>query len=203
MSRDVDEAVRSIRRIGSRARSGRGRFPADPTKRGIANPIAFVSKALDDELRYRGGHLDPDKYAKASSYLLEVLCRVASRYDPRLGSLSFSSFAYRILRRRYTSWLRDDRGDSRYGNDGREETVADPDELRTVGHSEDQLDFDALIEQLDHDRLSARARGALTQICRRMAEEGITATEAARRLSKSRREAGSDLDRLRQELLVA
>jgi len=202
VTRDVDEVVRSIKRIGARARAGRGRFPADPTKRGIANPMAFVEKALVDELRFRGGHLDPDKRAKATSYLLEVLCRVSSRYDPRLGSLSFTSFAYRILRRRYTSWLREDRGDSRYGNDGREESVAEPDLLRET-FTEDQLDFAALVEQLDHDGLSQRARNTLKQMVRLIIEEGLTATEAARRLAKSRREAGSDLERLREELTAA
>lgn len=169
----------------------------------VDDPWGFVRGALNDELRYRSAHLDADRYEEAVSYLVEILCRLAKRYDSSKGSLSFSTFAYRILRRRYTSYLRDWRGDARYGNDGRETSVADPDLLREAASSEDQLDFGALIEQIDHDKLSPRARGALKQIVRLIVEEGMTAAEAARALAKSRREASRDLDRLRQELLTA
>lgn len=166
----------------------------------VDDPWRFVRGALNDELRYRGGHLAPERYEDAVAYLVEILCRLAMRYDPAKGSLSFSTFAYRILRRRYTSYLRYSRGDSRYGNDGREQAVADPDSLREATATEDTPDFAALIEQLDHEKLSPRARGALRQIVRLIVEEGLTAAEAARRLAKSRRETKGDLDRLRAEL---
>lgn len=176
------------------------RLSVDRPFHDVENSYRFVRGALDDEMRARGAYLDPVRYEDALSYLVDVLCRLAQRYDPSKGSLSFSTFAYRILRRRYTSYLRESRGDARYGNDGREQSVADPDLLRESLASEDHLDFDALIEQIDHDKLSPRARGALKQIARRMAEEGITATQAARKLAKSRREASRDLERLRAEL---
>lgn len=169
----------------------------------VDDPWGFVRGVLSDELRYRGAHLDAERYEDAVSYLVEILCRLALKYDATKGSLSFSTFAYRILRRRYTSWLRDWRGDSRYGNDGREQSVADPDLLREAASSEDQPDFNALIEQIDHEKLSPRARGALRQIVRLIVQEGLTAAEAARVLAKSRREASGDLERLRQELLAA
>lgn len=205
---------------------------------GIEDPWRFVRHALNDELRSRGATLPPDRYEEAVSFLMERLCVLATRWNPAAGSLSFSTFAYRILRRRYTDFLREWRGDARYGtwsggdshcrhtlirdqttgrvtepqrcecgalrvgNDGREQTVAElPVPTGPLHH--DALDadsFQALIDQLDHSKLSQRARGALTELFRRMAEDGLSATEAASRLGKSRREAQRDLDRLREEL---
>lgn len=168
----------------------------------IENPRAFVLHALDDELRWRGATLDPDRKEDCVSYLSVVLCSLPLRYDPDRG-LSFSTYSYRTLRRRYTDWLRKTRGDSRYGNDGREVSVADPMEMHEAVGVRDAQDFESLIDQLDHEKLSTRARGALRQIAWLMVEEGLTAAEAAARLGKSRREANSDLARLRMELDAA
>lgn len=166
----------------------------------VDDPFRFVRRALDDELRARGGTLRPDMYEEAEAYLLERLVRLSRRYDPARGELSFSTYAYRILRRRYTDFLRDVLGDRRYGNDGREVTMA---ETPLEGFTEDPETFEALVESIDHDRLSPRARGALRRIARLIAEDGLTATEAAARLGKTRREALADLRRLRLELGAA
>lgn len=165
----------------------------------IDNHPAFVRHALEDELRYRGASLDADRYNDCLAYLGLVLCVLPKRYDPTKG-LSFRTYAYRTLRRRYTDFLRKTRGDSRYGNAGREVAFADPTELHEAIGVADPESFDALIEHFDHDRLSQRARGTLKSIARVMAEEGISAAEAADRIGKRRREANSDLARLRSEL---
>jgi DNA-directed RNA polymerase specialized sigma24 family protein len=214
----------------------------------VQDPVRFVRHALNDELRSRGATLDPDRYEECVSFLIEKLCRLAERYRPGQGSLSFSSLAYKVLRRRYTDFLRDTRGDSRYGtwsggaedcdaagpveenararhlrvrddtgrpvepgvcrcgaqwvgNDGREQSVGElPILPGTSPGVVDGESFQALIDQLDHEHLSARARGTLNEIVRPMLEEGISNTDIARRLAKSRREVQRDLDRLRLEL---
>lgn len=201
----------------------------------VDDPWRFVRHALNDELRARGATLDPDKYEECVSYLTEKLCRLALRFVEGQGSLSFSSLAYRILRRRYTDYLREWRGDARYGtwsggestcrharlrdevtgrymdpphcecgalwvgNDGREQAVAE----MPAGFAPTTVDadsFQALIDQLDHDMLSRRARGTLNEVVAPMIEENLTATELADRLGKSRREITRDLDRLKMEL---
>jgi len=225
----------------------------------VDDPFRFVRRALEDELRARCGTLRPDMREEAEGYFLEILVRLARRYDPwgsaatrlaqdrirervatrhewralhrylrarvralragadsraagqefaatirRLGldpgrPLAFSTWAYRILRRRYTDFLRDERGDRRYGNDGREVAMA---ETPREGVSEDRQSFEALIESIDHEKLSPLARGALRQIALLMARDDLTATQAAARLGKSRREVKAAMDRLRLELFV-
>jgi DNA-directed RNA polymerase specialized sigma24 family protein len=169
----------------------------DPTRLGIADPLRFAHHALEDELRSRGASLNESDYDDCVSHLLVVLCTLAARYDPDRGQLSFSTLSYRILRRRYTDWLRQRRGDSRYGNDGREETVADVGDYG--GASTDSRAVAAVMRELDHDTLSPRAKGALHEIGLRVAS-GMSVTDAAGQLAKSRREASGDLDRLRMEL---
>jgi DNA-directed RNA polymerase specialized sigma24 family protein len=168
---------------------------------GIDNPVAFVAHALADEVRYRGATLPGDTRDRAMSHLNEVLCKLAKRYDPSRSSLSLSTYAYGILRRRYTDWLRGARGDSRYGNDGREEPSVDAETL-SLGEL-DPVTFKSLVESIDHDQLSTRARETLRRICWMMNVYGYNATEAAESLGKTRREVASDLQRLRQELAAA
>jgi RNA polymerase sigma factor (sigma-70 family) len=170
----------------------------DPTRLGIEDPRHFVAHALDDELRSRGASLDEEKYDDCVSYLLVVLCTLASRFDPERGRLSFSTLSYRILRRRYTDWLRATRGASRSGNDGRQESVADVEPYG--GSSTDELELILqLIKEVDHEKISPRSRRALRQIGMRVAI-GMSVTDAAIELGKSRREAIGDLKRLRMEL---
>ena len=173
--------------------------PVTDELHGIADPIAFIKRALNDELRSRGASLPAPTFNDAVSFLYIRLRRLAQTYDPARGP-SFSTWAYSILRKRYTDFLRELRGDSRYGNDGREESVADPSSLVAATAAPDALDFEALVDELDHDKLSTRARSALQLIARRVAEEGITASQAAADLAKSCREARLDIERLRQEL---
>lgn len=202
----------------------------------IQDPWKFVRHALNDELRScNGATLDPDRYEECVAFLVEKLCRLAERYRPGQSSLSFSSLAYKVVRRRYTDFLREWRGDSRYGtwsggelecqharlrdestgryvdpgrckcgaqwvgNDGREQTVGEL-PVAPGASSIDSESLQALIDQLDHDKLSPRARGTLNEIVRPMLEEGLNHTEIAARLSKSRREVTRDMDRLRLEL---
>jgi RNA polymerase sigma factor (sigma-70 family) len=165
----------------------------------IHDPLRFARGALQDELRSRGATLPPEKFEDASSLLVEVLCRQVKRYDPSRHT-SCSTYTYSILRRRYTDYLRGDRGDSRYGNDGRVQSVADPELLNGAGGLDDPQTFAALVEELDHDKLSQRARGALRELARLVVEEGLSVTEAADQFGKSRREATRDFERLRAEL---
>jgi len=128
----------------------------------------------------------------------DQLAQLGLHVGPRL---SFSSWAYSILRRRYSDWLRWSRGDSRYGNEGRKEAMGpEGDEVQAVTAVRDELDFSGVLEEINHDKLSARARGTLYELARPIAEERISITEAANRIGKTRREASRDLDRLREEM---
>lgn len=164
----------------------------------VEDPILFARNALNDELRRRGAWLDPARFDDAIGYFSELLVKLSRRYDPSLG-LSFSTWAYDILCKRYTDFLRKDRGDSRYGNDGREQAVHDPDSYRTSQTDADTGDVLALIDQLDHSGLSMNARGALRHLVSRITE-GVPASQAAEQLGLSSREARRDLKRLRAEL---
>jgi DNA-directed RNA polymerase specialized sigma24 family protein len=182
------------------------RIRAKITLRSIDDPLGFVRKALADELRSCGGTLRPVVQDDVVAYLLEVLVRLARIYDPSSTSISFSTYAYPIVRKRFTDFLRQHRGDSR--------VVGTPRKLRErdlvsidasppteqSAFSEDDLDYGALINSIDHEKLSARARGALKAIARIKAEEGLSVAAAGRRLAKSGREARGDLERLRAEL---
>lgn len=168
---------------------------------GIDDPLRFARGALQDALHARGATLPPEKFDDATP--VEVLCRLVKRYDPSRTASSFSTYSYGILHFRYIDWLRRTRGDSRYGNDGREQSVADPELLNNAAVLDDPQTFAALVEELDHDKLSQRARGTLRQLARLVVEEGLTVTEAAGQLGKSRREATRDFERLRSELAAA
>jgi DNA-directed RNA polymerase specialized sigma24 family protein len=170
----------------------------------LDDPVKFVRKALSDELAAKGASLRPAVHEDALEYLLERLLWLARSYRPGTG-ISFSTFAYPIIRKRYTDFLRQHRGDSRAAESRkpRERDFVSIDAATPADGgfgSEDAVGFDALLTSIDHDRLSTRARGALSEIARRIAEEGITAADAAAKLSKSKREARNDLLRLRAEL---
>jgi DNA-directed RNA polymerase specialized sigma24 family protein len=243
------------------APSRNGHRPSPLTE--IGNPIAFVQKALADELDSRGAWLPASKREECVSFLNEQLIVVALRFDPygiaavtlirervktrvatraqwvaahryvrtrkalsKRGDLdgleqvgrdlytqipalglpfpdrlpSFSKWAYTLLRKRYTDWLRSSRVDTRYGEapivEGLDDFMPDVGTL-------DAEDVLALVERLDHDRLSPRARGALRRIIVMTAALGLTPSQAAEQLGKTRREISGDLDRLRLELATS
>lgn len=176
---------------------------------GIENPLGAARDALARGLRLCGGKLSGERYDDALSFLYLELRRMAQLYEQRRDEaaaegetlkLSFSSVVHRWLPLRLVNWYRAAFGDRRYGYDGMEESVADPGELLTAAAAIDPQSFVSLVDDLDHERLSPRARSTLRFIAVRMAEEGITASQAALELGKTRREVSRDLARLRDEL---
>ncbi len=83
----------------------------------IDDPRVFVERALNDELRSRGGSRRETPVATwddAVSDLLLELWLLGRRYDPDQTD-SFRVYAYPIIRHRFTDFLRRRGGDARYG----------------------------------------------------------------------------------------
>lgn len=173
--------------------------------------VALARKAMNAELRSRGATLTADQLEDLHGFLIERALRLAKRYDPERGGTPFRELAESVMRRRVTDWFRRWRGDARYGkadraglpgrdegHGGRQVSVADPAEYAAA--ASDPRSIAELVAELEHDKLSTRARGTLHAIAVGVAEHGLHAYEVAEQMGKSRREFRADLARLREEL---
>ena len=75
--------------------------------------IKLTRKAAGDALRRHNAFLDDARFDDLCSYLLELGCKYAVKYDPEYGQ-SLSTWVYRIQRRRYIDWVRMTLGDNRH-----------------------------------------------------------------------------------------
>lgn len=76
---------------------------------------AHCRATIKRALGRNGGYLREQEHTELLDFLLETAMRLADRYDPRKGKLSFSSFCGQICQRRTVDWYRKEFGDSRYG----------------------------------------------------------------------------------------
>jgi DNA-directed RNA polymerase specialized sigma24 family protein len=65
----------------------------------------LARRALEDALRASGAHLRAHEHADAVAFLIAECWRISIDFDPSRG-LSFSTYAFRTLRRRYVDFLR-------------------------------------------------------------------------------------------------
>jgi hypothetical protein len=77
----------------------------------------FVADALNDGLAHWGATLQPWKWEDYYSQLVIDCLSLGQRYDAAKGSITFSTWAGGILRKRVVSRFREDLGDSRYKRD--------------------------------------------------------------------------------------
>ena len=164
-------------------------------------------RVLETRLSEWGAHLRRDLYEDALAYLVATAWELSTVYDPELGP-SFSTYCYRLLRRRLVDWYRSTFGDSRHAP--RPELVSLDRALRLDGDQEleerlGQVDdgyervLAAESARIPLDTLSEEARWTLEHVARPLAN-GSSSEELARRLGKSRRHLNRHLDELREEL---
>ena len=166
----------------------------------IPDPFAFVRRALDDELAARRpAYLRPSAREECEDFLLAQLVEAAAAYDPSRGR-TLREWAYWLVRRRYTDWLRKDRVDTRHGE---MPDIVSSDALSEVGwehSSKDEAEITQLIAELDHAKLSARSRGTLFGPALALAEEDLSRSAVAARYEMSPAKLREDLDWLKDEL---
>lgn len=176
----------------------------------------LARRALDDALRSRGAHLKPHLYEDALQELLATAWQLWQRFDPARG-LSFSTYAYRLLRLRVVDWYRSEFGDSRYGE---RPTVLSLDAPIARGSGADQtsehrleeivgdrdaddeappIDLDVLREIDGKGELSEEGSRILREVALPLAL-GLNKDEVGDRLGRSRRHVNRCLDELRAEL---
>ena len=77
----------------------------------------FVADALNDGLALYGATLLPWTWEDYHGELVVTCLSLGLRYDPAKGSITFSTWAGGILRKRVVDRFRQDLGDSRYRRD--------------------------------------------------------------------------------------
>jgi DNA-directed RNA polymerase specialized sigma24 family protein len=156
----------------------------------------FCRQVLDDRLRQWGAWLNRTEYDDALSYLIAETWQLWKRFDPARGT-RFSTYAYRILSRRVTSWYRQRFGDGRYRHPPT--WVSLDEELDTLAVDGTPADTDPP-SRINERTLTPEARQVLEKIARPMAETGLNQGEIAERLGHPRCWVVRGLARLREEL---
>lgn len=175
----------------------------------------LARRALDDALHSRGAHLKPHLYEDALQELLTTTWQLWQRFDPARG-LSFSTYAYRLLKLRVVDWYRSEFGDSRYGErptvlsldapmslrEGRQTSEHRLEDLvgdRTADDYSAPIDLDVLRELEGKGELSEEGSRVLREVALPLAL-GLNKDEVGERLGRSRRHVNRCLDDLRAEL---
>jgi RNA polymerase sigma factor (sigma-70 family) len=163
----------------------------------VDNAESLARKVLDDRLRAASAYLNPIEYEDALSYLVALAWELHVRFDPDKSTQSFSTYAYRILWRRWASWYRQRYGDTRYRAKPTLVSLDDSDctklEWREDGDSE-------LYSQINVDLLSPDARRVLERIVEPMVELDLSLEQVADRFGYSRRWVSRGIARLKEEL---
>jgi DNA-directed RNA polymerase specialized sigma24 family protein len=74
---------------------------------------ALAARALGDQLGTMGATLRHDDHEDALSYVIAAVWQASLKYDPE-RSISFSTFAYQLSRRRTIDWFRGRYGRTRW-----------------------------------------------------------------------------------------
>jgi RNA polymerase sigma factor (sigma-70 family) len=163
----------------------------------IESAEAFCRKLLEDRLHAAGAYLNPIEKEDCLSYLIAEAWVLWQRYDPRLGTKSFSTFAYRILWNRVASWYRQRFVDTRYRV--KPEWVSlDDDDLDEL--DEREQDWADLDDSVNADRLTPAGRKTYEQIARPMVMFGLSLSELAAHHGYRRRWVAQKLAELREEV---
>lgn len=164
----------------------------------VENAEALGRRVLDDRLRYSSAHLNPTEYEDALSYVIAEAWVLWRGFDPDRSTQSFSTYAYRILWNRVSSWYRQRFGDTRYRANP---VFVSFDEAQDL----DDLEYDSSADITIYTRinvaaLSPDARNVLKKIVEPMVEKDLTAEQIAEEFGYSRRWVARGLERLRAEL---
>jgi hypothetical protein len=144
--------------------------------------LGLARKAANDALRRHGAFLDDQRYDELVSYMLEVGCRYAPRYERGHG-IAIQTYLYRTMRRRYTDCLRMTLGDTRHTTAKHRHPAGGFVSLdESDGPTWDDLEQESLGEVAetmgDALGLTAKSRWVLVEIVVRLAE-GAPPLEAA------------------------
>lgn len=71
-------------------------------------------RILNNHLRRTRAHLRPYDHEDAIAYLLTTIWELSERYDPTRTTVSFSTYAYRLLTLRCVDWRRNQEGRTRW-----------------------------------------------------------------------------------------
>lgn len=162
----------------------------------IESAEAFCRRLLEDRLRAAGAYLNPTEFEDCLSYLIAECWVLWQRYDPRLGTKSFSTFAYRILWRRVASWYRQRFVDTRY--------QIKPNLVSLDDDDLDELDEQEWIGQLEDvinvAWLTPTGKRTYEQLARPMLQFGLSLSELAAHYGYRRRWVAQKLVELREEV---
>lgn len=155
----------------------------------------LARKALNDRLRNRGQHLDPDRYAEALELYIDVGARWALEYDPGLANgVSFSSSCYRRMYPRLVDYLRARHGDERRGVPLHEVPAGDRTDLVAIGELDEET-FEQLIDHVSPG-LTRRALATL----RTVAYDSLVLGLERWRIAERRGIPAGDISELLEEL---
>lgn len=163
----------------------------------------LARRALDDSITSWGARLSALDYEDAMSYLLEVMVRLAGSYDPAKGRNSFSTFAYRILRRRVVDWYREAKGDARYGHHKRIVAISDEERSRIeaeILESWDGWSVEEVLAMVNTVALNPGPRRVWNKVVVPIVRDGRTISEVARDLDVPRSMVVQQLEELTAEI---
>ena len=162
------------------------------------NLEGLCRRVLDDALNSSGAYLVAHEYEDALSYLVAVAWVLSERYDAAKGNNSFTTYCYRLCRRRVSDWYRQRWADARYHvppewvniDEATLDEVAAPWEWQSADP----------FEGIDVQALTPESRRVLEQFARPIVEQGATQERLADQYGISRREVSKMMWALRREI---